>query len=90
MVEPLLKTLASQWRGSTAGGDTARLELYQAIIDEGRTGEEDEEHSASRAFEHQKGAILPVLVKGKYKDKLVGPVVLGCLVCLDCLCVRSM
>lgn len=64
MVEPLLKELASQRHGSAAGGDTARLGLYQAIIDMGKAGEEEAETSTSTAFERQKGAILPVLVKG--------------------------
>lgn len=90
MVEPLLKKLASHWPGSAAGGDAARLELYQSIIDMGRAGDEEEVNSTSRAFEHQKGAILPVLVKGKSTrtDRApgFGPVVPGCVVCLDCLC----
>lgn len=88
MVEPYLKKLASQWRCSAAGGDTARLELYQAILDMGRAGDEEAGTSTSRAFERQKGAILPVLVKGKdlkTRTKLVGAVPL----CLATLCVSS-
>ncbi|CBN76978.1 hypothetical protein Esi_0024_0150 [Ectocarpus siliculosus] len=58
-MEQLLKKLAGCWHESAAGGDVARLELYQAITAKGLSG--DDEESTSRAFERQRGAILRVL-----------------------------
>ncbi|CAB1105024.1 unnamed protein product [Ectocarpus sp. CCAP 1310/34] len=60
-MEQLLKKLADCWHESAAGGDVARLELYQAITAKGLAG--DDEESTSRAFERQRGAILRVLVR---------------------------
>lgn len=55
---------------SSAGSAEARLPIYRAIDLKGKsTGDDDS--SKSRAFENWRGAILPVLIKGRSHKELI-------------------
>lgn len=57
---------------SSAGSEEARLQLYRAIDNKGKSDDNEDSSNKSRAFENRRGAILSVLVKGRsHKDSVV-------------------